>query len=229
MDLEIYKFITGFAHQSEFFDKVVYVLSQNPMFKSLPPALLFWVLWFYPNSDMAATRRKILAALFIAIVAISASRLAAFSLPFTLRPMFDPSITAVPFDFIGEGLNDWSSFPSGHAVLFFSLAMSFFLINRFAGVIATLHAVVIITIPRIYLGFHWPSDILGGLILGSAISLLLMGPVSRLIDRTQFLPAAMRYEYVLYPGLFFLTFQISTTFNSARRFVSALAKQTLGP
>ena len=229
MDLEIYKYITGFAHQSEFFDKVVYVLSQNPMFKSLPPALLFWVLWFYPNSDMSAIRRKLLAALFIAIVAIFASRLAALFLPFTLRPMFDPSIAAVPFDFIGEGLSEWSSFPSDHAVLFFSLAVSFLLINRLAGVIAISHVIVIVTISRIYLGYHWPSDILGGLILGAAISLLLMGPVSRLIDRTQFLPAAMRYEYVLYPGLFFLTFQISTMFNSARWFVSALVKLTLGP
>ena len=63
---------------------------------------------------------------------------------------------------VGE---EFQSFPSGHAVFFFALAMAVFMYNRrlgwwfFAG--ATLMGIA-----RIAGGIHWPSDIFGGAVLG---------------------------------------------------------------
>lgn len=60
---------------------------------------------------------------------------------------------------------EFQSFPSGHAVFFFALAMAVFMYNRrlgwwfFAG--ATLMGIA-----RIAGGIHWPSDILAGAVLG---------------------------------------------------------------
>lgn len=58
-----------------------------------------------------------------------------------------------------------NSFPSGHASVFFALAMTVFLFNKkwsyyfFAGAI-------LIGLARVYVGVHWPTDILGGIVVG---------------------------------------------------------------
>ena len=222
MDLEIYTFMTGFVDQSKVFDNVALSLALNPIFKSLPPALLFWFLWYFPCDEILAVRKKLIASLFVAIAAIIVGRVSSLIFPFKLRPMFDSAVSNVGLNSIEGGLSKWSAFPSDHATLYFSLAMCFFLINRRAGAIAFIHALFIVSIPRILIGLHWPFDILGGLIVGVVISLLLLGVVTRALDRSRLFSTAMRYEYILYPSMFFMTFQIATMFESARLLVAKL-------
>ena len=66
------------------------------------------------------------------------------------------------------------SYPSGHAARAVFLAMLlFFTIKRRVWVMVSLILfVILISISRIYLGHHWVSDVIGGLILGSGSGLL---------------------------------------------------------
>lgn len=60
------------------------------------------------------------------------------------------------------------SFPSGHAIFFFALAAGVFSTNKRFG--AWLYvAAILIGLGRIAAGVHYPSDILGGAILGVVI------------------------------------------------------------
>lgn len=59
-----------------------------------------------------------------------------------------------------------SSFPSGHAALFFALAMVIFFRNRKWGIWFFILALVN-GLARIYVGVHWPLDILGGIVIGT--------------------------------------------------------------
>jgi hypothetical protein len=59
-------------------------------------------------------------------------------------------------------LSGWSSFPSDHACLFFALATGLCLISPVIGGLALLHASLIVSLPRIYLGLHYPTDVLAG-------------------------------------------------------------------
>lgn len=72
-----------------------------------------------------------------------------------------------------------SSFPSAHAAWFFALAMTVWYANRawgwwFFG-LATLMGIA-----RIYVGVHWPLDIIGGAVIGIASAIfvrwMLKGP-----------------------------------------------------
>ncbi len=60
-----------------------------------------------------------------------------------------------------------SSFPSGHMTWFFALAAIVWFTNRKWGT-WYLALSVLMGIARIYVGVHWPSDILGGIVVGLA-------------------------------------------------------------
>lgn len=76
-----------------------------------------------------------------------------------------------PFETLGiEPLilnNGAPSFPSGHAAFFFALALVVFFMNKkrgywfFAGAL-------LIGVARIFIGIHWPLDILAGAVAGLA-------------------------------------------------------------
>ena len=65
------------------------------------------------------------------------------------------------------------SFPSNHAVNAFTIASisSLYFRNR-AVIIITFTAALMIALSRVYLGQHYPTDILAGAILGSAVGYL---------------------------------------------------------
>lgn len=56
------------------------------------------------------------------------------------------------------------SFPSGHAAMLFALAFSVYLYDKKMGAILIL-AAAILSFARIYVGVHYPSDILGGIVV----------------------------------------------------------------
>lgn len=72
------------------------------------------------------------------------------------------------------------SFPSDHAVMAGAVAAGLFLVNRRLGLLATLAAVVM-AFSRVYIAAHYPQDVLAGLLLGAAVSLVGFLVVRRLL------------------------------------------------
>ncbi|MDF2761259.1 MAG: phosphoesterase, PA-phosphatase related [Thermomicrobiales bacterium] len=91
-----------------------------------------------------------------------------------------PTVEAVVIVAKSDGLG----FPSGHALgaaLFYgavAIIAPQVVANRVVALaiqVAAAVAMVLITISRVRLGVHWPSDVVGGLLLGLAIVCLLQG------------------------------------------------------
>ncbi len=61
----------------------------------------------------------------------------------------------------------YDSFPSGHATFFFALATAVYLNDKKLGLWFFAGA-VLMGVARIYAGVHWPSDIVGGALIGVA-------------------------------------------------------------
>lgn len=74
------------------------------------------------------------------------------------------------------------SFPSGHTSNGFAGAVTIFSYYRKAGILSLLVA-AIIAFSRLYFFVHYPTDILGGIVLGTLDALLAVYLVKRLEDR----------------------------------------------
>jgi undecaprenyl-diphosphatase len=73
---------------------------------------------------------------------------------------------------------DSSSFPSGHATIFFALGMALFYMHRTWGTIFLIGA-ALISIARVIAGAHWPFDILAGSLIGVVSAVI----IKKLLDR----------------------------------------------
>lgn len=56
------------------------------------------------------------------------------------------------------------SFPSGHATFYFTIALAALYLNRKWGTRILIGA-FILSLARVFAGVHWPSDVLGGLVV----------------------------------------------------------------
>jgi undecaprenyl-diphosphatase len=85
------------------------------------------------------------------------------------RPPPDGALVAMPHS---------SSFPSGHAAMAFAgaVVLSAF-VPRAAPAFFVLAAAIAYS--RLYLGVHWPLDVLAGAVLGAATALLLLAAARR--------------------------------------------------
>lgn len=63
------------------------------------------------------------------------------------------------------------SFPSDHAVMGGAVAAGLLLVNRRLGLLAAL-AAALMAFTRVYIGAHYPWDVLGGLAFGASVAIL---------------------------------------------------------
>jgi membrane-associated phospholipid phosphatase len=128
----------------------VWELSNNALFRGFPV--------FFPLVGFLAT---CMAAVF--------SLWMQFHLATHTRRFLDPTISLTIAD--QRWILDWdrrASFPSDTATLYFALATVILLENRLVGLFCLLCVAVIIAVPRVILGWHYPTDIVGSLVLGLA-------------------------------------------------------------
>ena len=74
------------------------------------------------------------------------------------------------------------AFASDHAVMAGAVTAGMFLVSRRLGLVAAA-AAVLMAFARVYIAAHYPIDVLAGLLLGAAVSLLGFLAVGRLLER----------------------------------------------
>jgi undecaprenyl-diphosphatase len=186
-------------------------------------ALFYWA-WF-SFAPGSRERNTLLVALLSAPICVLLARVAALNLPFRLRPIHDPAVAFnPPYGISTSTLEGWSSFPSDHAVLYFGIATGIFAASRRFGFVAIIYAVVFISLPRIYVGYHFPTDILVGFLVGGILTYtsILLARDSKLVSGLQ--SWGNSHQGAFYAVLFLFSFQIANLFNESRQLVSLFSK-----
>ncbi|MBN3763661.1 phosphatase PAP2 family protein [Burkholderia sp. Ac-20365] len=211
-------------HFSHFATRSIEAVADLYTFKGLVliPVLLW--MWFQQGERREWRREMVLATLLSGLVSLFVGRLLTHLLPFRVRPIYS---TELHLRFAGSNIKDalltsWSSFPSDHAILWMAIATGIFLVWRGIGVLAILYTVLFICVPRAYLGYHYPTDLLVGAAVGIGITYVMTRDAVRVRYAT---PALRQIER--HPGpsamlAFILCLELVTQFDELRKLASGV-------
>lgn len=155
-DIELLRFI----HHGRItgLDEVLYILSYSASFVSIGIVIVFLVIaWRKKTWKHRRDFLKMLAAL-----------VAAALISMVLKTVIDrerPFITYPDIEKLSSGGS--ASFPSGHALEAFSIAMALTLVTRKRSIaVAVFIWAFLVAYSRMALGVHYPSDVAGGVLIG---------------------------------------------------------------
>jgi len=179
-------FLNSFFGDDSLWDKIIVNIGQNAFVRGFPIFFPLVALWFY--GDNLKRRARISAGLFATFLAVSLSVFLQYHVYIHTRPILDETLHLKIFEpTTAVGWDRSSSFPSDTATLYFSLCAVIFMEMPLVGSIALLWSLLTVGIMRVLVGFHYPSDILGSLVLGPGFVFL--------IARTRYV--AISFEHLL--------------------------------
>ena len=225
-DNAILTFLTQHAFHSGFANHAIRALTEFYTVKGLVLTTVLWWMWFAQDERYAANREMVIATIAAGLLALVVGRLLAHYLPFRIRPIHDPNVHLhfPESTYTEPTLRFWSSFPSDHAMMWGAIAMGIFLVYRVVGVLALLYTVLFILLPRVYLGLHYPTDVLAGLALGVVLACLMTRDAVRTRIAAPILRWIERYPAPGYTFAFVLCFEMISQFDDLRVATEAIRK-----
>ena len=166
-DIIVFRFLNGFAGKSPITDRIFIFLAD---YLPYVLGLVFLILLFRTSMNL---RWRL-----IITTAVSAF-FARFIITEIIRFLYHrprPFSVWHVTQLVSE--NKWS-FPSGHAVFFFAVAASIYIYNKKWGILFYI-AAFLISVARVVAGVHYPTDIIGGAIIGILCAYLVYFLQSRL-------------------------------------------------
>jgi len=216
-NVSIIKELHEISSNSPFLNDLMLLIVDNNFIKGVIVVSLLWFFWFQNDESLVSKRNKIISVLISCLMGICIGRLLARVLPFSQRPVLNAGLTAFfPNEHVADGLDLNSSMPSDHAVMFFALATGIFLISKKVGLLTFIYVSCFVLFPRIYLGYHYATDIIAGAIVGTLTTLFYFNiKISQDISK-RVLKFSSNYPGLFYLLFFWLAFQIGTMFDSSR-------------
>ena len=214
LDDRVLLWLNQFLHRWPPLDEFAAWLLHAYLFKFGPIVLVMCALWFARSPQLAQRRQHLLECVLTGIAALFVGRALALALPYRLRP-----VSRADLDFVQGvevGARTWSSFPSDHAVLAFALAASLFRLSPGIGLWAMFHAVAFICLPRLYFGYHHPSDVIGGALTGVALALAAAHWSGRRVAIAKLMQTERTHPALFYTTGFVVLFEFTEMFDSVR-------------
>jgi undecaprenyl-diphosphatase len=213
--------LNPFTHRSFLFDAACHAISDSTMFSGMIFVAFLWYCWF-SSPDLHGRHNNLLGTIASAFAGVF-SRMTQLLFPHRARPFQDASLhLKLPFTVKLDSLRHVaSSFPSDHAALYFALAATIYSVNRKLGYYA-FGLALLLDAARLYLGFHYFSDMIGGAGLGVLCVCVIQSlRVTSLTKRVSAICQAPTPTF--YAVAFCMTYFIATMFVDIRLLAAQLA------
>lgn len=166
-DLWLTAQLAGFLGRQPLLDLGVQSAINHQVLGGFCYAAAFFVLWLRGSQEgNEATRRRMLTILLGSLIAILLI-LVAQALVVWPPPIHHPSLSSLYPRYIYTN-PEGSSFPSQSVTVYGSLAAGIYSLHKATGWFLWAGVVLLVGLPRIYVGGHYPTDVLAGIILGLA-------------------------------------------------------------
>jgi undecaprenyl-diphosphatase len=223
LDVAIYRALNGLCGTSHTLDRLFY--HSEPL-RGVLFMGIFGLLWFRQDKAQMRTQETLILTIPAVVLALLLNRTISMLLPFRMRPMYALGANAPSFPWAFD-LEHWSSFPSDNASYLFAIAASVWLISRPLGTLFGVFSAFVV-VGRVYLGIHYPSDILAGALLGVASALIINRTVMRRYVAAPVLALEPRMPSYFYGLLFFVLAEVVTGFANTRRLAVAVVHMITG-
>ena len=163
LDTQFFYLLNNLTGQSPLFDKIIVFFASY-----LAYILIFVFLAFLLFSQYQ--KREKIQILLVTVISVVVAR---FGITELIRFFYHRPRPFSVLDNVHQLLinGEWS-FPSGHAAFFFALATTVYLYNKKWG-IGFFIATILMTASRVIAGIHYPSDIIGGALIGIAVAYII--------------------------------------------------------
>lgn len=172
LDIELFQLIYNLSHSLAFLNPIAIFFAEYAVFLL---AFLMVILWFVKpqlrKTLLIAFISFVIAEILVKIVGVFISHPQPFVSLTNVIPLIDKEAG--------------NSFPSDHAALAFSVCIALFIGSRTKSKFLYLILAFLISIARIWVGVHYPSDVIVAAILGTCVALLVHAVASRttIIDK----------------------------------------------
>ena len=177
LDYALFHAVNGLTGRSSALDALMIGSAKYLPYVFALALVALWLTW-RPRNQLAAFLAGV-----SALIALGIGQVIGKALP---RPR--PYLSHTVHQLIPASLD--TSFPSDHATLGFAIAVMVWRYNRRAG-IALLALATLMAFARVFVGAHYPTDVLGGAVLGALTSIAL-DALSRRRPIAQFLDGLFR-------------------------------------
>ncbi|WP_231571488.1 undecaprenyl-diphosphatase [Gordoniibacillus kamchatkensis] len=183
LDYQLFQLINGLAGTASFLNPVMRFLAQDGEYMFYLGVIVYWFIRTESN------RRMIVQAVTAACLALGVSGLIG-DLFYRDRPFVAHKV----FQLIPHAAN--ASFPSDHAIGAFVIATTIWLFRKRDGRLWLVLAACV-AVSRVWTGVHYPSDVVGGALIGIAVA----AGVHQLFARSRFAQKGLYAGIGLYERL----------------------------
>ncbi|HEX7019900.1 MAG TPA: phosphatase PAP2 family protein [Gemmatimonadaceae bacterium] len=177
LDAALVRAINGMAGRSAILDWLMIACAR---YAPVVFALLLVALWL---SWRTRYQRAAALAGVAALVALGIGQLVGHAFP-RLRPYEAPGLGHIRL-LVPHSAD--TSFPSDHTTLAFAVTVALWAVDRRLGVASLLFSLWL-CVARVFIGAHYPSDVIGGAVLGTLVAVVILrldatAPVHASVDR----------------------------------------------